>query len=168
MKARHPRLRHRTTRGARMTLDRPAERCRFSPQLETLELRLLLTTPQILSHDLPAMTEFPISGMSLSLSEPVQGPDARRSDTYDLLALGPDHAPGGGDDWSGEVLPAYVDGSQQIDLQFLGHWPALLEEWKPLSHMDGQAGTWTLDPGLRDVTYVASAEGAPAYMIQRE
>ena len=168
MRTRHPRLTCRRNRGSRMTCDSFLAAYRHFPQLEVLELRLLLTTPQILSHNLPEATEESISGMFLAISEPVQGDDVRQSDTYELRLLGPDHAPGGGDDRLGEVLPTYADGSQQIDLQFSVQGPTQLSEWQALPHRDGSAGTWTLDAGRMGITHVASGAGAPAYMVSAD
>ena len=65
----------------------------------------------------------------------------------------------------GGVIPSYTDGNQQIDLQFVSHWPVDLEEWQPLPHIDGSAGTWTLDAGRRGVGHTVSGNGQPAYMV---
>ena len=77
MRTRQSWLARRRNRGSRMGLERPSDSCRFLPQLEDLELRLLLALPQVLSHDLPEATETPISGMNILLSEAVEGTDAR-------------------------------------------------------------------------------------------
>lgn len=76
--------------------------------------------PSVVSQEPERYTNQAVSTMTLTLSAPVVGDDARAPNTYLLMDLGADRAPGGGDDVAITVTPAYVDGTTQIDLQPAG------------------------------------------------
>ena len=81
-------------------------------------------SPYVADLSPPDHTNDPnIRTITLTLSEPVVGEGARDPATYTLLLLGPDRAPGGGDDIPIAVTPSYVDDSTRIDLHLAAPLP---------------------------------------------
>ena len=131
--------------------------------LEQLEERVLLSgAPHIVLHDLPSRTPGPVSGATLTLSEPVVGTDARDPSTYELLDLGPDRALGGNDDRPLDVLPSYTEGSTQIDLEFRREIAGDLENWTPDAFSQQY---WQLASDGTSVVHSSSGSGFPSYFV---
>ena len=113
--------------------------------------------PQVTSTSIPEYTGASVTGVSLEMSEPVVGADARTAATYELLNLGPDREPGGGDDQEIMVGPSYVDGSTQIDLLFTDDQVIQLDNWVEHDYSDGAAGDWRIEDGGASVKQYVNA-----------
>lgn len=106
----------------------------------------------------------PIGGIALELSEPVVGNDARNPDSYTLLNLGTDRAPGGGDDVTVNLTPNYSDGATQIDLLAVGTNTVDLNNWVEQDFSGtGNAGDWRVQDGGNSVTQVIN--GNPTFFV---
>ncbi|MHB9066687.1 MAG: Ig-like domain-containing protein, partial [Pirellulaceae bacterium] len=143
--------------------------------LERLEPRLLLSSiPRVVSHDLPDSTTEYVAGMTLTLSEPVVGVDARDAESYELLHLGADQLAGGGDDRLIDVQPTYVDGSTQIELGFSTHETVDLGPWSRDGHLvpgGGLAlelGTWTPGSDMASVVHESTSSDYPSYYVSAD
>ncbi len=77
---------------------------------------MLAGAPVVLGQSPLGLTHDPVSIITLELSEPVVGNDARDAGNYDLLHLGADRQVGGDDDQAVRILPKYVDGSTEIEI----------------------------------------------------
>jgi len=95
---------------------------------------------QVTSVDPEGITSADVTAITLELSGPVVGDDARNPSTYELLDFGGDREPGGDDDQPVLVNPSYTDGSSEILLSF-----------DTLSDGVYQFSATSGDPGLRDL-----------------
>ena len=87
----------------------------------------------------------PVSRISLELSEPVDGQDARDENSYNLINLGPDQSFGGGDDLSVNVTANYLDGTTGVQLLVTGTNLVNLNNWAELDYDEGAAGDWRIE-----------------------
>ncbi|MCX5676599.1 MAG: Ig-like domain-containing protein, partial [Planctomycetota bacterium] len=118
----------------------------YNPIRHAADLTLAVGTaapgpgPTIHADPAAGYTAADVSQILLYLSEPVVVGDARSPDTYVLLNLGADRAPGGGDDVPVAVSPAYTDGTMLIVLDL----PGVLGDG--VYRLTVRSG----DPGIRD------------------
>ncbi|MHB9065105.1 MAG: CARDB domain-containing protein, partial [Pirellulaceae bacterium] len=137
--------------------------------VEPLEERLLLNggPPQVVSHDLPSLSEAAVSSATFTLSEAVGGQSARNPASYELIRLGPDQTLGGGDDAVQQIIPAYSDGTTQIDLDFRGAvGPLSLDGWSHVAPGGGREGYWFPDTHeLLVQTGASLSVGVPSFYI---
>ena len=123
-------------------------------RFEQLEPRHLLAgNPVILAQDPSDVSHDPVSMISLTLSEPVVGDDARDAVNYSLTHLGADRVLGGDDDLPIRILPGYIDGTTQIDIATVVD----LSEWTEIDYgfPNGILGDWRLeDDGASVKQYV--------------
>jgi len=118
---------------------------------------------QILGHDPSGHTSASVSSVTLMLSDPVSGEDARDAATYELLDLGFDRAPGGGDDRAIAIAPTYSDGTTQIDLLLVGDSTVDLFNWTERDYSDGTAGDWQIEGGGTSVKQYIN--GYPTFFV---
>ena len=123
----------------------------------------IVPPPRVTSIDIDAYTNESVSGATLGLSEPVVGDDARDAGTYELLYLGADREPGGGDDWAIAVSPDYVDAGSQIDLLFVGDDAVDLNQWTEHDYQGGSAGDWRIEGGGTSVKQYINGE--PTFFV---
>ena len=123
----------------------------------------IVPPPRVTSIDIDAYTNESVSGATLGLSEPVAGDDARDAETYELLYLGADREPGGGDDWAIAVSPDYVDAGSQIDLLFVGDDAVDLTQWTEHDYQGGSAGDWRIEGGGTSVKQYINGE--PTFFV---
>jgi len=132
--------------------------------LEPLEdRRLLSTAPRIIDQNPPSHTNEVVSGMELTLSEPVVATGARNASTYELLDLGPNRVPGGGDDRILGVRPSYEDNATKLDLLFLSQELVDLTSWTVHDYLAGRAGTWNVATDGKSVTQTVN--GSPTFFV---
>ncbi|MBN2021930.1 MAG: Ig-like domain-containing protein [Pirellulales bacterium] len=119
---------------------------RAAPWLEALEPRHLLSgNPTITAIDPAGLATEPTASVLLNLSEPVLGAEARDAARYELVHLGVDRLPGGGDDLAVRVLPRYADGTTRIELSTVDD----LSDWAETDYgfPRGIYGDWQLEEG---------------------
>ncbi len=122
------------------------------------------TPVTVVTTDPTGHTADQVAGMTLELSGPVVGDDARDAATYELVDLGADRAPGGGDDIVLPVTAAYSDGNNRIDLVFAGGGQQTnLNGWTEHDYGNGSAGDWRIEDGGASVKQYAN--GLPTYYV---
>ncbi|HYW79619.1 MAG TPA: Ig-like domain-containing protein, partial [Thermoguttaceae bacterium] len=120
-------------------------------RIESLEPRQMLDgNPIIHTHTPDGLVTEPVASILLDLSGPIVGTDARDAESYELLHLGVDRLPGGGDDQRLQILPKYVDGSTQIELATTSDFAG----WTEIDYAfpSGILGTWNVADDGASVT----------------
>lgn len=132
--------------------------------LEPLENRRLLSAgPRIIAQDPASHTNGVVSGLELTLSEPVVAAGARNAATYELLDLGPNRMPGGGDDRVLRVRPSYEDNATKLGLLFPSQELVDLTSWTVHDYLDGRAGRWNVAADGKSVTQTVN--GDPTFFV---
>ena len=139
--------------------------------LERLEPRLLLSgAPRIVSHDLPVATTELVTGVTLTLSDPVVGSDAQRRHLR-IDAPRRRSQRGGRGRSPHRSATCYVDGSTQIDLAFQPFETLDLGTWKADGNLNvggtfsPQLGDWRMATNGASVVHVSTESDFPSYYV---
>lgn len=147
--------------------------------METLEPRLMLSStwmeweagggagimpgPTVISQLPDTATNQNVSSVTLTLSDPLNGAAARMAANYQLLNLGANRVPGGGDDVPVSITPGYTDGSTQVELLVVGSATVDLNQWMERDYANGASGDWQIEGGGASVKQYIN--GDPTFFV---
>ncbi|PNY36622.1 hypothetical protein C2E31_12300 [Rhodopirellula baltica] len=130
----------------------------------SIPVHIPASSPTINSQSPNGFTADDITRITLGLSEPVAFDGANDPASYVLTDLGPDRQLGGGDDITIPVAPAYLNGTDRIDLLPSQGATIDLNNWTEHDYSgNGGAGDWRIENGGESVKQYVN--GNPTFFV---